>query len=251
MNDLNRNSAPCILLVNHSTTFLTLARQFLKGTNPQIVEAHNCEAALEACRIHSPKLIYLAASLPEPGGVECCRRIKNDPEFSQIPVVLLAREKDGDHTTLSRLSNCDAVIGIPLDQKNFLAIGRSFLAGFREHRHQCQLPARLILQDQQDNCQGLDISRSGAFLAHRNPPSLGRAIQVELQLTHTGDSGPRITCDGQVAWVNAEEKPIKPTHPPGFGVRFTDLSARDAAVLNGFIRTIGSSRPDAPAPLYS
>jgi hypothetical protein len=44
---------------------------------------------------------------------------------------------------------------------------------------------------------------------------------------------------------------MKPTHPPGFGVRFTDLSARDAAVLNGFIRTIGSSRPDAPAPLYS
>jgi len=254
MDDGIQNSAPCILLVDNSIAFLTLARQYLQKTSARIVEANSCETALEACRRHAPQLIYLAVNLPAPGGVECCRRIKADAEFSQIPVVLVARAKDGDRSDLSRLSNCDAVIGMPLIKQNFLAIGRSFLVGFREHRHDCLLAARLMLQDQQDNCRSIDISNSGAFLEHQTTPSLGQPLQIELQLARVGEMGPRIQCAAQVTWINSEDEPIKPTHPPGFGVKFTDLSPRDAAVLNGFLKSLDAPQMQGEihsAPLFS
>jgi len=237
------NSAPCILLVAKSLTFLTLARQYLKHTNAHIVDATSYETALEACRSHTPKLIYLAANLPEPGGIECCRRIKSERDLGHIPIILMADAADGDPITLSRRSNCDAVIGMPPLKQNLLAIGRSFLAEFREQRFSCRLPARLSMKDQLEECRCVDISSNGVFLAHQQPPSLGCTVEVELQLKRSHEMGPRITCRGQVVWVNTETEPLKPGHPPGFGIRFTDLSSRAAAVLNGFLRTL-----DYPAP---
>lgn len=229
-----------ILLVDDSRFFLTIESQFLRNAPVELVEARSGEQALAFCRQERPHLVYLAYDLPDLDGAECCRRLKADPDLKTIPIVLVCNEQATEHQERSRAAGSDAIVTKPLDRTRFLEIGRSFLAGVREPRRHCLIRVRILLADRVIAAKGLDISTGGLFVESGETLPPGTVVQLELQLCRPGEQGPWIKCRGKIGWLNTKEKPFKPNHPVGLGIKFIDIPSPVASVLNGFIRSLGT-----------
>ena len=76
----------------------------------------------------------------------------------------------------------------------------------------------------------LDLGVHGAFIACQRPPILGTTLTLELRSPTAWDPL-NITC--QVRWVSPGVD-----EPPGFGVRFEDLSASQATALHDFLQSL-------------
>lgn len=227
-----------ILLADDSRFFLTIEAQFLRNAPVSILEARSGEQALELCRRERPQLVYLAFELPEISGAECCQRIKADPELQGTPVVLVCKEQALAEQEQARAAGCDAILTKPLDRTRFLEIGRSFLAGVREPRRPCLIPVKVAAGDRVFPSKGLDISSGGLFVESGEALDPGTVVGLEIQLCRPGEQGPWIRCRGKIGWLNTKDKPFKPNHPIGFGIKFVDVPKTAAAVLNGFIRSL-------------
>ncbi len=232
------NLKPKILLVEDSQFFMTIEKQFLAKTPAILLEAVNSQQVLDICREQSPQLIYMAVELRGESGIECCRKLKADPHLNEIPVVLVCSDKVPGLADLAGQAGCDAVLTKPLDRRRFLEIGRSFLAGVREHRRICRLPVRFELDDRTIAAKVLDISSGGVFIDCSEAIIPGTPLSIDLQLSRPGEQGPSIKCGGVVAWLNTRDNPFKPHHPVGFGIRFTDVPFQAGAVLNGFLKVL-------------
>jgi len=227
-----------ILLADESPFFLTIERQFLRKSLVEIVEARTAAAAQEAIRARPPQLIYMSFDLPDRSGAEVCRELKSDRKLRTIPLVLVCNEQRAEDQERCREAGCDAVLTKPLDRHRFLEIGRSFLSGIREQRRSCLIRVRARHGEQLFSAKGLDVSRGGIFLESAEIIKPGTLLQLDLQLSRPTEQGPWITLPGVVAWLNTKEKPFKPNHPVGFGVRFGEIPVDCAAQFFSFLRTV-------------
>lgn len=230
---------PTILLVDDSRFFLTIEKQFLKNVPAHVLEAQSAEGAMDLCRKQPPDLIYMSCELPGTSGFECCRRMKSDGQFGPVPVILICDSDRPEQVELCKQAGSNAILIKPLDRHRFLEIGRSFLSGIREKRRHCLFRVRGAAGERKFTGKGLDISGGGMFLQTSEALAAGDILNLEIQLSRTDQSaGPWITCTGLVAWVNAKENPLKPSHPLGFGVKFSEVAQQSLAVLNGFLKSL-------------
>jgi CheY-like chemotaxis protein len=232
-----------VLLVDDDRFFLTIEKQFLRSAPVTIIEARNAEAALIVCHEKKPQLVCMAFDLPGEDGAECCRRIKADPKLRGIAVVMVCDSAAKTQDERCRAAGCDGILYKPLDRHRFLEVTRSFLAGIRETRRHCLLPLRFKVEGQTVVAKGLDISRGGLFVETGVALQVGQALELEIHLTRSGEEGAWINCHGTVAWLNTREKLFKPTHPTGFGVKFTGIPVEAAGPLVTFVHKLERGEP--------
>jgi CheY-like chemotaxis protein/Tfp pilus assembly protein PilZ len=210
-----------ILLADDSRFFRAIESQFLQKIPVEILEASNCAEVLTTIRKEKPDMVYMAYSLPTDGGAVCCQKIKADPEFRSLPVVIICDQGDLEQSEIARRTGCDAILVKPLDRHNFLQVGRRFLDGIREHRQPSYFPVTLSTGgiDYVGKC--LDISSGGIFVESKADIQSGTPI--DLTFTLPDDVATQITCNGVVSWLNRKPGPIKPHYPHGFGIKFVKL----------------------------
>ncbi len=80
------SNTPSVLLVDDAEAQRYILRRALEQANFRVLEAANGQQALEAAR-RQPDLILLDVRLPDMDGFEVCRRLKSNPETSNIPVI--------------------------------------------------------------------------------------------------------------------------------------------------------------------
>jgi CheY-like chemotaxis protein len=62
----------------------------LKGQGYDVVQAASVEEALQKIKIHQPSLILMDVFIKDQDGRELCSQLKNDPDTSQIKVILMS-----------------------------------------------------------------------------------------------------------------------------------------------------------------
>ncbi|GEO80292.1 response regulator [Pararhodospirillum oryzae] len=82
-----------ILCVDDDPLNLALLRQTLQESY-DVVFATSGEGALRAVTRHAPSLILLDVQMPDLNGYEVCRRLKNNPVTSDIPVLFVTNMAD-------------------------------------------------------------------------------------------------------------------------------------------------------------
>jgi len=105
---------------------MTLAMR-LKVNGYEIISAADGEEGLEKAKSGNPDLIICDWVLPKLDGCEVCKRLKQDPAYSKIPIILCtakAEEKDKD---LAKESGAEAYVTKPYDAKNLLSIMRDLI----------------------------------------------------------------------------------------------------------------------------
>src|SRR5262249_44652102 len=82
--------APTILVVDDTPMNLSVLVRILEGSGYRILVARNGPSALEIARQTRPDLMLLDVIMPEMGGFEVCRRLKQDPVTSETIVIFLS-----------------------------------------------------------------------------------------------------------------------------------------------------------------
>ena len=80
---------PVILVVDDNQQNLELLQAYLEDMECVTVPAVDGPTALDIVAKDPPDLILLDVMMPKMSGVEGCRRIKNDPATTNIPVIMV------------------------------------------------------------------------------------------------------------------------------------------------------------------
>jgi diguanylate cyclase (GGDEF)-like protein len=81
---------PIILVADDISVNRTLLQRHLENSGYRVFLAENGKQALEVAQEHQPDLIILDVMMPEMDGLEACRRLKELPATSDIPIIFLS-----------------------------------------------------------------------------------------------------------------------------------------------------------------
>lgn len=98
-------SATTVLIVDDQEENIAVLYTFLEEkTDYNLLIAADGDSALKIVRDRKPNLILLDIMMSEMNGIDVCRRIKNDPETEDIPIIFMTALSD----TGSKLEGFDA-----------------------------------------------------------------------------------------------------------------------------------------------
>jgi len=84
-----QKTTPVVLVVDDNQQNRELLQAYLEDVDCRAIPAHDGPEALEILAKDPPDLILLDVMMPKMSGFEVCRRIKNDPKTSDIPVIMV------------------------------------------------------------------------------------------------------------------------------------------------------------------
>lgn len=117
-----------ILIVEDEESLLKLESILLTSKGYEVRGVTNGRAALEALKEERPDLVLLDIMLPEIDGFEVCRRIKQDAETSQIPVIMLTAKKSRDDMARGETVGADWYITKPFKSAMVIQTIQRFLS---------------------------------------------------------------------------------------------------------------------------
>lgn len=222
-----------ILLVAKVRVFLELERSFFSREEVEVTVARDGQEALNVLRALRPDLVIMDLDMAEGDGL--CRRIKDDPVWFTIPVILLAAGGAPGEVERCRVAGCDAIVGKPLDRQELLVVARHFLK--LAERAAPRVPVRMLVHFGVRDHKTLhdyscNLGAGGLFLetAHIVP------VATQLSLSFLVPGCPEeIDCQGRVVWINLPGDRSHPGLPAGLGIRFGELPPRQARALRDFV----------------
>jgi CheY-like chemotaxis protein len=84
-----QDKTPIVLVVDDNQQNLELLQVYLEDVDCQSIPASDGPEALDIIAKEPPDLILLDVMMPKMSGFEVCRRIKNDPKTSDIPIIMV------------------------------------------------------------------------------------------------------------------------------------------------------------------
>lgn len=83
-----------ILIVDDDIDFCEILKSKLtkKGFNVDL--AHDGEQGIEKVKKNRPHLLILDVMMPKKSGFDVCKALKSDPEFQDIPIIMLTAVAD-------------------------------------------------------------------------------------------------------------------------------------------------------------
>lgn len=109
-----------VLIAEAEGSLLTLFRIFLESWGYQVLTASDGQEALQVIAEGKPDLVLLDIVLPRVNGLEVCRRIKQDPDTSQIAVVFVSSRKSNHDLLRGHEAGADAYITKPFKSSYLL-----------------------------------------------------------------------------------------------------------------------------------
>ena len=117
-----------ILVIDDTPVNLKLTRLVLLNEGYPVEIANDAEEAIEILKKYRPRLILVDIQLPGMDGLELTRRLKSDPQTSDILVVALtAYAMKGDEQR-AREAGCDGYITKPIDTRTLPVQIKKYLA---------------------------------------------------------------------------------------------------------------------------
>ncbi|MFQ6137407.1 MAG: response regulator transcription factor [Candidatus Hydrothermarchaeales archaeon] len=117
-----------IMVVDDEELVRSILKFLLEKEGYAVVEASDGEECLDKVAAERPDLILLDIMLPGIDGWEVCKKIKEDEETKDIPVIVLTvRTSDADKLKSLRYSHADVHIDKPYDNEELLGTIEMFL----------------------------------------------------------------------------------------------------------------------------
>jgi DNA-binding response OmpR family regulator len=116
-----------ILVVEDEESLLKLESILLSSKGYSVTGVMDGKSALEEVRANKPDLVILDIMLPEIDGFEVCRQIKEDPDTSHIPVLMLTAKKNSQDMERGRQVGCDVYMTKPFKSARVLDMVQELL----------------------------------------------------------------------------------------------------------------------------
>ncbi|AMV71002.1 GAF domain-containing protein [Desulfuromonas sp. DDH964] len=223
-----------ILLVDDVELFLELERSFLAEMGHRIVTLKSGEAALEQLAEIAPDLLLLDLYMPGIDGDEVCRRLRRDPRWTQLPVIMVTAAGKDAEIRKCLAAGCDDYLTKPVNKKELLEKVERLLGKLRvrtEPRARIDLRVQLRSTGRCLSASARDISRNGVYIRSEALFNPGTVVEVTLELP-----------DGRSQVMLGKVKRVEPGPEGGMGIYFIHPEPEGQAVLAGLIG-------QCPAPL--
>jgi two-component system, cell cycle response regulator DivK len=116
-----------ILVVEDQPDSRQIIRDMLAGTDYEITEAENGEAALAAIAEQRPDLILMDIQLPIMDGYTATNQIKADPALRSIPIIAVTSYALAGEEKRARAAGCDDFVTKPFSPRQLLAKIRQYM----------------------------------------------------------------------------------------------------------------------------
>jgi len=118
-----------LLVADDSITIQKVVCLTFAGEDVVIESVANGDLAIERVKEFRPDIVLADIFMPGRNGYEVCAAIKEDPEFSMIPVVLLIGTFEPFDEAEAARVKCDAYLTKPFDTSELLQIVHSLVGG--------------------------------------------------------------------------------------------------------------------------
>ncbi len=118
-----------VLLVDDDPTLLEVLTTALHLEDLDVIPASDGEAALRIAADGAVDLVVCDVGLPDPDGLEVCRRLRSDPRTAGLPVILLTGRDTDEGRALGAAAGCDAYLTKPFSPLELLELIRGARAG--------------------------------------------------------------------------------------------------------------------------
>lgn len=214
---------PLIQIVEDSLTQAKKLERLLKENGYEVSIASNGKLGLEMAKKAVPTVIITDVMMPEMDGYEMCRKVKDDPNLSAIPVVLLTSLSDPGDVIKGLQSGADNFLTKPYDDDHLLRRLQHVLGNLELRRSgQAQMSVEVYFGGQYhkltaDRIQIVDLLLSTFEAAvmqnsqlqklsgdYRNALDDVKRVQANFQtiMETTGDSIVVVGGDGTVHYMN-------------------------------------------------
>lgn len=116
-----------ILVVDDEQMTTELAKTFLEKHGFEVVVASDGEEALELANDHLPDLILLDVMLPTIDGFEVCKRLKENSNFKNTPILMFTAKGLSSDVERGEAAGADEYIVKPFSGKALVATIRKHL----------------------------------------------------------------------------------------------------------------------------
>jgi DNA-binding response OmpR family regulator len=168
-----------ILFVEDDPDFSEASKTILEQAGYEVIHVSNGKAGLERAKKGKPDLILLDVILPDIDGFSICRELKEDPNYSSIPIIVLtaigATEASyAEH--IAKEHKADCYLAKPVDSKKMLEAINDLLAKTRPAPKEERKKAKILLID--DDADFLEATKQ-ILIAH----------QYDVVIAKDGDEG--------------------------------------------------------------
>jgi CheY-like chemotaxis protein len=116
-----------ILLVDDSSTILTLERMILGKYGYELTTASNGEEAIAKARDERPDLILMDLVMPRMNGLEAVRALHGSEATSSIPVIMVTTRSEADNVETAFELGCTDYVTKPINGLDLVTKVRSCL----------------------------------------------------------------------------------------------------------------------------
>ncbi|MEX2581801.1 MAG: response regulator transcription factor, partial [Gemmatimonadota bacterium] len=110
-----------ILFAEDDAPMRTMVSEILTGAGHSVTAVRDGASALANLQAETPDLVLLDYRMGRPDGFEVCRRIKSDPRFEHLPVLLLTAESDVEDRIGGFDAGADDYLPKPFDARELVA----------------------------------------------------------------------------------------------------------------------------------
>lgn len=110
-----------IMIVDDAKTILKTGQLFLESAGYKVVLIEDGFSALTAIQDVKPDLMFLDVLMPRLDGYNTCNMIKANPEFAQVPVVMLSSKDGPFDKAKGQMMGCDDYLTKPFTKDTLLA----------------------------------------------------------------------------------------------------------------------------------
>jgi len=223
-----------ILLVNSNPLMLSLERGYFSHQRINVASAQSAQEALKMLPALRPQVVILAYELSDLNGADCCAKIKQDPQYHNLPVLLLAPQQQQIIDRCWEASS-DGVLARPLRRRELSGITQSFinLAQRAAPRIDVQTRVRFSLSGELERYDNtVNLSSGGLYLASTENFTHGQDVKLEFPLPLREK---KLHCSGRIAWINRGAERTRPDLAEGVGIEFVNLDKDSRRALQTFV----------------
>jgi len=139
-----KRDTPLILAVDDEPANLALLRKLLKHQGYEVVEATDGPSAVGAVNAHQPDLVLLDVNMPGFDGIEATQRIRRQPEFQNLPILLLTALNQPADKARGLNAGANDFLSKPFEEIELAARMKTLLRGKALHDRLVEILGRYV-----------------------------------------------------------------------------------------------------------